>query len=194
MAIPLTLAGIGSVALTQGISFLYAQAGEVIRRWRGRKDTAAAAEPLTVQVPAALGGQVLTATPDLAAVEARSAELLRLRAALSNYADDVQPADPGDAQLIHSVTELRAALEAILGTHLTFTGEDRPATGQPVVIARVQVDDVQGTVTGVQVDDAMTGGRVDSSVTAADVKSGGSVTGVRVCRLGAPPPPPPPGG
>ena len=201
MADPFTLAAIGGVALTQGIIFLYGQAGELIKRWRGRKDAAtaagsAAATPaqaqLTIQVPEALGGRVLTASPDMTLVETRAEELLRLRAALSNYADDVEPVNPGDPQLIQTVTGLRAVLEAILGVHLTFEGEDRPATGQPMVTSKVQVGSVEGTVTGVQIEGAVTGGRIDSDVKAADVRSGGNVTGVSIGTLGPPTPPPSP--
>jgi hypothetical protein len=195
---PFTLAAIGSVALTQGISFLYEQAGELIKRWRGRKDAATVGEPtaatpaqtqLTIQVPEALGGRDLTFSPDMRLVEAKAGELLQLRAALSNYADDVAPVNPSDSQLIQTVTELRAVLEAILGLHLTFEGENRPATGQPMVTSKVQVGSVEGTVTGVQVAGAVTGGRIDSDVKAADVRSGGSVTGVSIGTLGPPTPP-----
>ena len=38
MVDPLTLSTIGAVALTEGIKFLYEQAGEVLKRWRERKD------------------------------------------------------------------------------------------------------------------------------------------------------------
>jgi hypothetical protein len=197
MADPFTLAAIGGVALTQGISFLYTQAGELIKRWRGHKDAAAAATPaqtqLTIQAPAALGGRALTVSPDLTLVATRAEELLRLRAALSNYADNVEPVNPNDSHLIQNVAELRAALEAILGVHLTFEGEDRPASGQPMVTSTVQVGSVEGTVTGVQVGGAVTGGRIDSDVTAADVRSGGSVTGVSIGTLGPPAPSASPG-
>jgi len=138
-------------------------------------------------------GRALTVSPDLTLVATRAEELLRLRAALSNYADNVEPVNPNDSHLIQNVAELRAALEAILGVHLTFEGEDRPASGQPMVTSTVQVGSVEGTVTGVQVGGAVTGGRIDSDVTAADVRSGGSVTGVSIGTLGPPAPSASPG-
>ena len=36
MSEPLTLTGVGVVVLTEGIKFLYAQAGESLKRWRER--------------------------------------------------------------------------------------------------------------------------------------------------------------
>src|SRR4029453_12668768 len=59
MADPLTLAAVGALALAEGIKFLYGQAGEVLKRWRERKATAAtgptpvASEPVAVELPAA---------------------------------------------------------------------------------------------------------------------------------------------
>jgi len=43
MSDPTTLsaAAIGAAALTEGIKFLYGQAGEILKRWRERKDKAA---------------------------------------------------------------------------------------------------------------------------------------------------------
>ena len=45
MVDPLSLSAIGAVALTEGIKFLYEQAGEVLKRWRDRKDAGAKAAP-----------------------------------------------------------------------------------------------------------------------------------------------------
>src|SRR5947199_10744351 len=45
MVDPLTLSTIGAVALTEGIKFLYEQAGEVLKRWRERKNTVKDASP-----------------------------------------------------------------------------------------------------------------------------------------------------
>jgi hypothetical protein len=36
--VTLTAASIGAVALTEGIKFLYGQAGELLKRWRERKE------------------------------------------------------------------------------------------------------------------------------------------------------------
>ena len=55
MADPLTLAAVGAVALTEGIKFLYGQAGETLKRWRESKGTKAATatvtEPVQVKIP-----------------------------------------------------------------------------------------------------------------------------------------------
>jgi len=44
---PLTISAIGAVAITEGIKFLYGQAGELLKRWRERKD---AAKDATIQL------------------------------------------------------------------------------------------------------------------------------------------------
>ena len=49
---PLTLAAVGAVALTEGIKFLYGQAGEALKRWRARQQAASAEAPVAVELPA----------------------------------------------------------------------------------------------------------------------------------------------
>jgi hypothetical protein len=39
MADPFSAAALGGVVLTEGIKFLYRQAGEVLKRWRERRET-----------------------------------------------------------------------------------------------------------------------------------------------------------
>ena len=48
MADPFTLAAVGAVAITEGIKFLYGQAGDVIKWWHQRKAAgkSASAEPV----------------------------------------------------------------------------------------------------------------------------------------------------
>jgi hypothetical protein len=189
MTIPLSLAGVGGAALGQGITFLYSQAGDLLGRHRARKDVAESEKsvptPMTLQLPSALGGQVLTCTPDPGAIESRAEELLHLRSALSKYADGCQPVDLTDLELRRTVGELRITLEAILGYRLTFVGEDRPPTGQPLIASKVQVGSVAGLVTGIDIQGGPPGTSIQSEVLAQDVETGGNVTGVRI---GKPPP------
>ena len=66
MVDPLTLSAIGVVAITDGIKFLYGQAGEILKRWRERKDTAKDAstqqnktEPINLKLPSVFEGQLI---------------------------------------------------------------------------------------------------------------------------------------
>lgn len=187
------LAGVAVSALTQGIAFLYAQAGELLRRRRDRADAAnrpgetaaTGQERITIQVPPSLGGQVLVVSSNPAAVDAHASELLQLRSVLSNYVDGVQPLDPADPQLAQAVDELRGALEDIFGQHLTFAGEDRPATGQPVVRSWLKADTIRGSAKGVVVGQ-MTGGSATSEIDVRDVEAGADIEGVHIEKLGGP--------
>ena len=38
MSDPFTLSSLGAVAITEGIKFLYAQAGQVLKRWREKRE------------------------------------------------------------------------------------------------------------------------------------------------------------
>jgi len=48
----LSAAVIGSAALTEGIKFLYRQAGEILKRWRERRDKPREEQPLMTTAPA----------------------------------------------------------------------------------------------------------------------------------------------
>ncbi len=94
---PVTLAVVGTTVLTEGIKFLYVQAGEVISRWRHRRD-----QPVPVPADAPLEGTLEPAKVDPAAMERLEGEIVELRRALSPYLDDVapEPVDPNNSDLI----------------------------------------------------------------------------------------------
>lgn len=55
--VTITLAAVGTVALTEGVKFLYGQAAELLKRWRERRDAAKTTpsktvEPAVVELPA----------------------------------------------------------------------------------------------------------------------------------------------
>ena len=191
MLFPFT--GVEASALTQGISFFYSQAGELLRRRRDRADAsrtlekanpvAPGQEQLVIDVPRALGGLVLHVTPDPVITDARAAELLRLCAALSNYVNGALPVATDDPELTQTVIRLRGALEDIFGRYLTFVGEDRPASGEPVIRSRVNADTVRGQLTGVDVRE-VSRGSVHSELDVGAVEAGAVVNGVRIDKLG----------
>ncbi len=134
MVDPLSLAALGGAALTGGITFLYGQVTELLKRRRDRAEQAAAAEP-----PVVPGGPVevldgaLVARPvDLTVVAGNEARLLELRRGLGDYADGLVTPDPADRRLLEQVAALRGLLELAYGQHVTFRGEQRPATGSPL--------------------------------------------------------------
>src|SRR5215813_6724051 len=62
---PITLAALGTLAVTEGVKFLYGQAGELIKYWREKKKAAAAPaatpepKPPEVKLPEVFEGQLV---------------------------------------------------------------------------------------------------------------------------------------
>ncbi len=180
---PFSWGALGAAAVTQGITFLFAQAGELLK-WRRERAAAEPVErPVTLELPAALGGGTAQAVADLAQVDKHLEALQGLRASLLEYAEGKQ-VEPGDDETRANVDALRAVLEEALGTHLTFVGEDRPASGAPLVTGRVTARTVrQAKATGVDADEA-TEGTVRGEVSVEHALEGAELTGVRIRRIG----------
>lgn len=197
MAEPITLAVVGTLALTEGIKFLYGQAGEVLKRWRERSNAAkkaeaskdaaqpAAKEPVEVQLPEVFEGRLSSPELHYDAVERLQEPMTRLRRELSGYADDSEEINTSDENLLQNVDALRRALEAVYRQRLTFKGENRPASG-PVAEGRIDVDTVEGEVTGVLAR-TVNSGSIRSEIKAGSVKPGGKVTGMDFDTFGQPP-------
>jgi hypothetical protein len=188
MADPISLASVGSLVLSEGVKFLFNEAGELLRRWRHGKtspDDAGGDTGRTVALvlPAAFGGGTLAADVDFARVEPVAERLLQLRGALSNYVDGVSEVNPEDRTLLRTADDLRGLLEELLGQRLTLAGENRPASRTPIVRSTVRLGTVEGEATGVDVD-AATAGIIASDTTAQEVKRGGRVISVRIGTLG----------
>lgn len=188
MADPFTLAAIGAVALTEGIKFLYRQAGDALQRWQQRKDAnrAGGTEPVDARLPeAAFEGRLEHPQVHFDAVQRLEPALLDLRHAIAEYADGTYKVDPGDQRVLQAVDGLRQAMEAIYGQRITFRGEPRPASG-PVAAGEVKVDHVLGYVAGLRARDIISGsatGRVE----AGTVHPGGTAVGLDVGTVGSPP-------
>src|SRR5690349_16387636 len=103
MADPFTLTAVGAVALTEGIKFLYGQAGEALKRWRERKAAGKSAdvEPADVQLPSdAFAGQLERPQLHFDAVGRLEQELRDLRAAVADYAQGIDEVDPNNEELL----------------------------------------------------------------------------------------------
>jgi hypothetical protein len=143
---PLSLAALTAVALTQGIGFLYSQAGELLRRRRERRAQAAAAASAPATEPRhavagreALDGQLTTQPVNEDALERHADQLAALRGLLQPYVEGDRQVDVNNRQLLEQVEAARTLLEQIYQQHITFKGEQRPGTG---TVLETQTGDV----------------------------------------------------
>jgi transcriptional regulator with XRE-family HTH domain len=185
---PFTLGALGAVALTEGVKFLYGQAGEILKRRRERKKAAEEGrdegepEPLPIEDPGILEGELEPAVIDFEAVDRLEEDLKVFSQQLGNYASGIEEVDPSDEELLHAADALRRALEAIYQQRITFQGEERPPSG-PLVEGRVDVEEVAGYTAGVRAE-AIESGRVTGELKAKRVEPGGEAIGVDAKRIG----------
>lgn len=177
------MALVGTAVLTEGVKFLFAQAGEAIKWWRERKDDADA-EPVPVPANAPLEGRLEPAVIDRAAMERLEKEIRSLRAALAPYVDDVapEPVDPQNPDLIAVVDGLRRSLEAVLGQRIRFQGEPGDPSG-PLVTGEVDVERVFSYVAGVRAR-SIQGGQIRGTVRVKTAEPGSQVVGVDADTIG----------
>lgn len=188
MADPLSLSTITGVVLTEGIKFLYAQAGDIIKRWNERKAKGSTSqlpeeEPLAIQSPAVLEGALSTPVIHYDRVERLQSDLVSLVAGLGNYANGFEEADTSNHELLQRVDAVRQILEAIYGQAISFRGERRAASGVPVIEGEADLDEVAGYAAAVRAR-TVTSGTIRGSIAAKVVKEGGEAVGVDIDRLG----------
>jgi hypothetical protein len=186
MADPFTLAAVGAVVLTEGIKFLYGQAGDAIKRWRERKAAGkgASVEPIGVQLPpGAFEGQLEQPQLHLEVVEQLEQELRDLRKAVADYADGTDEVNLGDAGLMETIDALRRAMEAVYGERITFKGEPGPVSGGQRAVGEVDVREVRGSVTGLRARRIISGTAI-GKVKADFVAPGAEAIGLSVDTLG----------
>jgi hypothetical protein len=176
---PLTLAALTGAVLTQGVTFLYAQAGELLRSRRERR----ADEKVTPVESDVVEGELEPIVPDWDAVRELEDDVRELRRQLSDYVEGgIEEPDPSDADLLRRVDALRRSLEVILRQRITFTGELRPDVG-PAVAGQVAIAEVRGYAAAVRAGQ-VTGGRVSGTAWIGTVHEGGQVIGVDADRIG----------
>lgn len=181
---PLTLAALSGAALAQGITFLYTQAGEILKARRERKAKAANSEvPIAPTAAEAVEGTLKAVTPDWTVVEELADELRELRQRLSDYLEGgIEAPDPSDETTLRTTDALRRAVELVLGQRITLKGEQR-AEGDPVVAGRVEVAELRGYAAAVRAA-WISGGRVTGEATVETVHEGGQVIGVDAHQIG----------
>ena len=174
MVEPFSLGALGAIALTDGIKFLYAQAGEILKRRRERKETAD-----TLPAPGLLEGELAPLKLDAAAADELANDLRELRHRLADIADDIEPAEETNADAVAAALALREAIEAIVGQRITFRGEQREPTGTPTITGIVRAREIHGRASGVTTASTPTGdvhGEVITDVAGANA----DVAGVRI--------------
>jgi hypothetical protein len=139
---PITLAALGAVALSEGVKFLYGQAGELLKRRREQRASAALPPDLFEAPP----GELVV---DPIRADELEPELRDLRRKLSEYGQGVDDVDPGDTEVVEAIDALRRVLEAVYRQPIVFRGEHRP-DGSPDLTGEATVGDVRGYVAGLR--------------------------------------------
>jgi hypothetical protein len=168
---PTEIAVISSV-LPATLTFLFQRLDRLL--------TTRGAEPeADIAVPAGMVGTLqLPLQPAEDVLQARRGELELLQEALADYADGTVPVRPSDHKLLRNMARARSALEDIYRQHLTFEGEDRPASG-PFVHQTVKT--VTGEATGMDSDVIAGNSRVIQDV--ETVEAEGKLIGMRGQRI-----------
>jgi hypothetical protein len=174
---PFSLGALGAIALTDGIKFLYAQAGEILKRRRERTAT-------PVPAPGLLEGELAPLQLDLTEGDERTAELRHLRRRLTDIADDIEPAEETDAEVVRATLALREAIESIVGQRITFRGEQREPTGTTIT-GIVRAREIDGRAAGIDHAGTPTG-NLHGEVVVDTAGEKSDIAGVRIG--GAPPP------
>lgn len=124
MADPFSAAALVGVVLTEGIKFLYRQAGEVLKRWRERRETGGTSvEDARLHPPEGLlEGTVEPVEPQDDQADGLEEELRQARRLLADYAEGIEVPRPGDHLVAEQADALRRLLEAVYGQRITFRG------------------------------------------------------------------------
>jgi hypothetical protein len=163
------MASLSATALTEGIKFLYEQAGDLLKRHRDRTD-ANPADALSVPAPTAI-----LPAPDLDLLARFKADLQELRSDLDDYVTSRVPVTVSDDYLLRTADALRRVMGAVYGVPVLLPGESPRDTD---IDGNINVDDVAGYVAAVRVERAQ--GIIKGTTTVRTVRKGGTAVGVEV--------------
>jgi hypothetical protein len=180
--ITISLASVGSVALTEGIKFLYSQTGELLKEWREHRTSGKPGDikPALPRLPAVFDGELKDPVLHSTAMSELEPQLRALYGELGEYGNGISPVESTDILLLKKVNALRECLEGVLGQRITFRGERREATGTSIT-GFVTANTVRGLALGVELERAPEGS-VSGGVEANAVLDGGTAIGVRLKR------------
>ena len=114
MTDPLSMSSVDNVVLTEGIKFLYGQAGEVLKRWRERRRAdGAQGEDARLRPPEGLLDSPVEQTePRDDDADRLEVDLYQARRLLADYADGIEVPSRDDHLVIEQADALRRLLEA----------------------------------------------------------------------------------
>jgi hypothetical protein len=185
MADPFTLAAVGAVLASEGVKFLYQQAGELLRWLRERKEAGegeAGEAPVLARPPENVFTDASPgAVPDFAIADAAQERLIALQSTVTPYVQGYADLAEASQDALGAIGDLRRLLEGIYDTALTMRGEDRPAG--TVVTGRVAAREVLGDVIGVDIEDLRGVARVHGEVDVGTIEKGGTATGTHIGRI-----------
>ncbi len=180
---PVTLAAIGGTVLAEGVKFLYAQAGDLIRYWRERRDAKGGEtvpEPSASPPDGLLQGRLEPLTVDHEALDRVQEQIRDLHRDLLDYVEGTTPITADDQGLLLRTDSLRRLLEAVYQQRLTFRGEQREAAG-PLIHGRIDVDQVAGYAAAVRIQLLrLASGTVQGEARIGRVEEGGEGVGLDI--------------
>ena len=188
---PITLAAVGTLAVTEGVKFLYSQAGELLKYWREKKKAAAAPaataepKPPEAKLPEVFEGQLSSPKVHDDVLERVQQNISDARKELSEYVEGVQEIEPTNEALLAQVDALRQLLEAVYQQRITFKGEKGRAPSGPVAEGTINVREVEGYAAAVRAQN-FTAGQLKGTASADTVKGTGQVVGVDLGNVGGP--------
>lgn len=182
MVDPLTLSALGGAVLGQGVTFLYDQASELLKRRRERQEQSRT-EGLRQIASEALEGRLAPLVADREVLERHAAELARLLRRLSDYVGDIKEISPHDRDLLVDMDQLRCLLEAVYGQPITFRGEPRRETSGVDVSGALDIEKVSGRSTGIEAEDVAGPATVRHEAKIGHVEAGGEFTGIKINRI-----------
>jgi hypothetical protein len=136
----MNISTIGTMALQEGVKFLYEQAMIALKRkFESRADGPQAPPhlpPVFNEVPRPLSYHADK-------IEALEEPLRKLSQLVSKWADGAEPINPANPELTMAVAALRLAMEHVFQQRLTFKGEQRShdgLLGQPLAVGELLSD------------------------------------------------------
>lgn len=169
------LSALAVAALTQGVQFLFKQAGEFLSAWRARRQDKGAPPPRVLDTP---DGVIVTRPPRPLA-DSPSEETERLLKQLRALAEPIQSGkiDPASPAARVTIEQLRDVVEAALQAPVQLAGE--PPRPLRVADIHVVTERVKGRVAGLRADLAKLPGGTEISGIGVEAREGeGDVTGV----------------
>ena len=170
------LSTLAVAAITEGVKFLYQQAGEFMSAWRRRRQDKDAPPPRALNAP-----DGVTVTRPRPMPDPPSEQTMTLLEELQQLAEPIQSGkiDATTPAARATIEQLRDVIEALLQTPVQLAGE--PPRPLKVSDINVVTQRVASRVTGLRADLAKLPGGSEISgvhVQTGDVEAGGEVTGV----------------